>query len=154
MTTKRQHSPSDEIPTKKIKRSNIDLNFRALDKELLTQSNIKIPLKKFKRSYSDLHTLNKKQFYSTNRKLKKNYSDSKLQNLNKESSYHEISHHEGRIKRFSTAYFVTEFILKNAISFPEDKLKEIFDDLIDIAYSKSKAFGKQVRLKILQKFSL
>ena len=30
--------------------------------------------------------------------------------------YIEISHHEGTLKKFSTNYFVTEFILKNAIS--------------------------------------
>ena len=58
--------------------------------------------------------------------------------------YIEISHHEGTLKKFSTNYFVTEFILKNAISYPEEKLKEIFDKLIDEAYLKSNKAGEQV----------
>ena len=61
-----------------------------------------------------------------------------------ENPYIEISHYEGRLKKFSTNYFVTEFILKNAISYPEEKLKEIFDKLIDEAYLKSNKAGEQV----------
>ena len=58
--------------------------------------------------------------------------------------YIEINHHEGTLKKFSTNYFVTEFILKNAISYPEEKLKEIFEKLIDDAYLKSNKAGEQV----------
>jgi hypothetical protein len=83
------------------------------------------------------------------KKIKRTSSDSNI--YQKQEPYHELSHHEGRIKRFSTAYYVTEFILKNAISFPEDKLKEIFEELIDAAYSKSNSFGKQVRKHIFKK---
>jgi hypothetical protein len=61
-----------------------------------------------------------------------------------ESPYKELSHHEGRLQKFSTNYYVTEFILNHAISFPEERLKNIFDELIDRAYNLSNTAGSQV----------
>jgi hypothetical protein len=61
-----------------------------------------------------------------------------------EKPYKEISHYTGKIKKFSTDYHVTEFILNHAISFPEEKLKNIFDELIDRAYRLSNSSGNQV----------
>jgi hypothetical protein len=61
-----------------------------------------------------------------------------------EKPYKEISHHKGKIKKFSTNYYVTVFILNHAISFPEEKLKHIFDELIDSAYMLSNSSGNQV----------
>jgi hypothetical protein len=62
-----------------------------------------------------------------------------------EKPYKEISHYTGKIKKFSTDYHVTEFILNHAISFPEEKLKNIFDELIDRAYKLSNSSGNHVR---------
>jgi len=139
MASKRLHSPSNQqISTKKLKRTSSDAE--------LQLPKIKIPLRKLKRTYSDsdLLTPEKEKIYSSNKCLKRLKSESDLQNINNEE-YREISHHAGRYNRFSTGYFVTEFILRNAISFPENKLKEIFEKFIEEAYSKSNAFGKQVR---------
>jgi hypothetical protein len=61
-----------------------------------------------------------------------------------EKPYKEINHHTGKIRKFSTDYHVTEFILNHAISFPEEKLKSIFDELIDRAYMLSNSSGNQV----------
>lgn len=146
MTTKRHLSPSDIMPSKKLKKSSSDSNLPTLNKKQRFSSNIKIPLRTFKRSYSDsdLLILEKEQLSSSNRKLKRSSSESDVKNVNKEA-YQKISHHEGRINRFSTGYFVTEFVLINAISYPEEKLKEIFKNLIDEAYSKSNTYGNQVR---------
>jgi hypothetical protein len=75
-------------------------------------------------------------------KRKRTASESRI-NSN-EVPYREISHYTGKIKKFATDYHVTEFILNHAISFPEERLKEIFDELIDRAYKQSNTSGSQV----------
>jgi hypothetical protein len=75
-------------------------------------------------------------------KRKRRTSESRSNSI--EKPYKEISHHTGKIRKFSTDYHVTEFILNHAISFPEEKLKNIFDELIDRAYMLSNSSGNQV----------
>ena len=77
------------------------------------------------------------------KKLRRTGSDTKI-SPNNEPDYIEINHYEGKLKKFSTSYYVTEFVLKNAISYPEERLKQVFDKLIDSAYRKANAIGKQV----------
>lgn len=79
----------------------------------------------------------------TPQKLKRTLSDSNIFS-SKKSPYQEIKHYHGTIKKFATDYYITEFILNNAISFPEEKLKEIFSDLINNAYKKTNIYGRQV----------
>lgn len=74
-------------------------------------------------------------------KRRRNASETSLKNFD---AYQELGHHEGRIKKFSTDYYVTEFIVHHAISFPEEKFKEIFERLIDEAYFKANINKKQV----------
>jgi hypothetical protein len=78
-------------------------------------------------------------------KRKRNLSQSED---SKSNPYREIAHYEGKIKRFSTNYFVSEFIINHAISFPEEKLKDVFQELIDKAYRKANDLGMQVRKNI------
>jgi hypothetical protein len=75
-------------------------------------------------------------------KRKRNLSESEDSKTN---PFREIAHYEGKIKRFSTNYFVSEFIINHAISFPEEKLKEIFQELIDKAYRNANDSRVQVR---------
>jgi hypothetical protein len=84
-------------------------------------------------------------FPSQTYKRKRNPSDSENPSWN---PYNEIKHYEGRIKRFSTNYHVTEFIINHAISYPEEKLKDIFQELIDKAYRKANESGVQVMKSI------
>ena len=85
---------------------------------------------------------------STPRKIKRSGSDSNIENKI-DDPFVEISHHQGTLKKFFTSYFVTEFIVKNAISFPEEKLKQIFEKLIDKAYKNTNKLGKQVKINCL-----
>jgi hypothetical protein len=75
-------------------------------------------------------------------KRQRRTSEPRSNSINK--PYKEISHYKGKIKKFSTDYYVTVFILNHAISFPEEKLKNIFDELIDNAYMLSNSSGNQV----------
>lgn len=75
-------------------------------------------------------------------KRRRNASESRLKSFY--DAYHEIGHHDGKIKKFSTDYHVTEFIVHHAISYPEDKFKEIFERLINEAYFKANINRKQV----------
>jgi hypothetical protein len=79
---------------------------------------------------------------SNTNKRKRNLSDSEDPGSD---PYREINHYEGKIKRFSTNYFVSEFIINHAISFPEEKLRDVFQQLIDKAYRKANESGVQVR---------
>lgn len=92
--------------------------------------------------------MHRKRRYSTDEikipsKLKRTNSDTNISASNAEP-YNEISHHDGKLNIFSTYYYVTEFVLKNAISYPEEKLKNIFANLINRAYTKCNLMGKQV----------